>query len=155
MELVLEYPIDVVVKRSDGEETLHIVYRYPTKKEEKEFRKIEKKILDLLKRYRKLGSEISVLDKKIEYAEKREDWEAAEKYVDQKQKLEEEYEQLLEALDKEGGQDIAEVVNRKKFDVLVSGEDKERLKEIADVVGYTRIMTQLDTEREKLEGKRS
>lgn len=153
MELVLEYPINVVVKRSDSEEKLKVVYRYPTKKEEKEFREIEKKLLGLMKRSRKLHSSLEAIEKKIEYAEKRGDWEAAEKHLNKKQKLEEEYEKLLEELEQEGGQDIGEVISKKKFEVLVGGEDKEKLQELAEIVGYTRIVSQLDKERGELEGK--
>ena len=153
MELVLEYPINVVVKRSDSEEKLKVIYRYPTKKEEKELREIEKKLNGLIKRSRKLNSALITVEKKIEYAEKRSDWEAAEKHLSKKQKLEEEYEKLVEEIEKEGGDDIVEIINKKRFEILVGGEDKKKLQELAEIVGYTKIVAQLDKERDELEGK--
>jgi len=154
MKLTLDVPIEVKVEE-DGKvkEILKVTFRYPTKQEEKEFKAFEKEVKDLFRKITKLDKQLRTLDKKIEYAEKREDFEKAEKLLDEKEKIETKLEKLAEEFEAKGGENYPEEIAKKSFNLLVGGDDKERLKQYAEMVGYLKIMDLLREERDKIEKK--
>jgi ABC-type Fe3+-citrate transport system substrate-binding protein len=156
--MVLSIDNKIEIKIQEGgeiKETLEVSYRYPTKKEEKELDNELEKIKKLVSELRKIGSKIESLEKRIEYAEKQGNFEKAEQLLDKKEKLETRLEKMQEEVESMGGADWAEAINKKTFEMLVSGEGKERLREYAEAMGYTKIMAELNKARAELEGKQS
>jgi len=154
MKLTLDVPIEVKVEENGKvKETLKITFRYPTKQEEKEFSNLEKEIKGLFKKITKAERELNKLDKKIEYAEKLGDYKKAEKLFDKREEIENELEKLAEDFEAKGGENYPEELSKKSFELLVGGEDKEKLREYAEIVGYLKIMNLLRAERDKLEKK--
>jgi len=155
-KITLDVPI--IVKVQENGETikeLKVTYRYPTKKEEKEFDTFTKKMQDLAKKLAKLERRKKLLEKKQEYAEKSGDFEKAEKILDELEKIEKEAEKLVNEFEKNGGENFNEVISEKIFDVLVGGEDKEELRKIAERISFARVIDILTREREKIEKKQS
>ncbi len=156
--MILNIDNKIEIKIQEGgkiKETLEVSYRYPTKKEEKELDNELKRIKELIGELRKIGSKIESLEKRIEYAEKQENFEKAEQLLDKKEKLEAKLEKIQEEVEAMGGVDWSEAINKKTFEMLVSGKDKERLKEYAEAMGYTKIIAELNKTRAELEGKQS
>jgi hypothetical protein len=154
--ITLDVPL--AIKIQEGGKTikeLKITYRYPTKQEEKEFDTFTKNMQTLAKKLSKLDRERKILGKKQEYAEKAGDFIKAEKLLDKLEKLENEAEKLVGEFEKNGGENFQEVISEKIFNTLVGGEDKEKLREIAERVTYTRVIDLLTKERSEYEKKQS
>ena len=155
-KITLDVPIIVKVQENGNiTQELKVTYRYPTKKEEKEFNELTKRMQDLAKKLSKLERKKNILDKKQEYAEKSEDFEKAEKLLDDVEKIEKEAEKLIAEFEKNGGDNFNEVLSEKIFESLVGGEDKKALEEIATRIGFGRIIEILNKERDEIEKKQS
>ncbi len=153
-ELVLGVPIDV--KITDGGkvvQTLHVTYRYPTKKEDKEFKELIKKIGELEEKTKKLLREHEHLTKKQRYAEELGEFEKAEKLQAKIEKVEKELDKTIEELKEYGGEEREEFLAKRAFELFVGGEDVEKLREYAEMMSYRKIIDLLTKERTKIEKK--
>jgi len=156
MILEIDNKIEVEIKEGGKtKEKLEVSYRYPTKKDEKELEEEMKRIKKLFKEMTKLAKKISSLEKRIEYAEKRGDYEKAEKLFEEKEKLEAKGDKLSADIEEAGGEEWAENISKRRFDLLVGGKDVDRLREYAEAMSYTRVLAELDAARREIEGKRS
>ena len=154
--ITLDVPLTIKVQEGGKTvEELKITYRYPTKKEEVEFDTFTKNMQALAKKLSKLDRERKILEKKQEYAEKAEEFTKAEKLLDKLEKLENDAEKLVDEFEKNGGENFQEVISEKIFNILVGGGDKEKLKEIAERVTYTKVIDLLTKERGEYEKKSS
>ena len=156
MKITLDVPIEVkIAENGKTKETLKVTFRRATKEEEKQFEKIQKDALNLYKKINKLQRERNFFEKKMEFAEKEENYKKAEKYLDEINKIDEELEKLQEEFEEKGGLNWAEEIAKKTFDFLVGGEDKEKLREYAERLSYSKVIDLLSKERDKIEGKQS
>ncbi len=154
--ITLDVPIKVKVQENGKViEALEVTYRYPTKKEQKEFDEFSKNMKELARKLQKLESKANILDKKIEFAEKSGDYKKAEKLLDEKERLENEAEILLSEFEENGGFDFSEKLSEKMFNVLVGGKDKEKLEEYAIRIGFEKVVSLLNKERDEYEKKQS
>jgi len=154
MVLYLDQKIEVEIKESGRiKEKLEITYRYPTKEEEKELKSELKRIKKLIDELTKLNKKIDSLQKRIEYAERLGEFKKAEELLDKKEALESKVEKITQDVEKAGGENWGEEIAKKRFEMLVGGKDYAKLQEIAEVVGYTKVLAELDRAREELEGK--
>jgi hypothetical protein len=154
--ITLDVPLTIKVQEGGKTiEKLEITYRYPTKKEEKEFDTFTKNMRNLTKKLSKINRERILLEKKQEYAEKTEDFIKAGKLLDKLEKLETEAEKLVNEFESNGGENFQEVISEKIFNTLVGGEDKEKLKELAERISYSKIINLLTKERNEYEKKQS
>ena len=152
--ITLDTPL--VIKIQEGgevKEELKITFRYPTKEEEKEFKTFTDKMQKVLKELRNLENKANTINKKLFYAEKTENYEKAEKLIDKKEKLTNESEKLLKIFEENGGDSFQENLSKKMFELLVNGKDKQKLDDIAQRIGYTKIIESLSKEREEVEKK--
>lgn len=156
MKITLDVPIEVkIAENGEVKETLKVTFRRATKEEEKQFEKIQKEALSLYKKISKLERERNFFLKKMEFAEKAEKFEEAEKWLDKINEIEEKLEKMQEDFEKKGGVNWGEEIAKKTFDLLVGGEDKEKLREYAERLSYSKIIDLLSKERDKIEGKQS
>jgi len=158
--LTLDVPIEVKIQENGKiREILKITFRYPTKDEEKKEKELLTNIKKIITETEKISRKSAIINKKIEYAEKKEDWDKAEKLLNEEEKLERELEKLEEELKKIIGNrdpnEYAEEIAKRQFDVLVGGEDKEKLREVAEIKGYKLVLDVLAKERDKLEKKQN
>ena len=93
MKITLDVPIEVkIAENGKVKETLKVTFRRATKEEEKQFDKIQKEALNLYKKISKLERERNFFLKKMEFAEKAEKFEEAEKWLDKINEIEEKLE---------------------------------------------------------------
>ena len=150
---LMTVPIKVVLKTGKKEETYNIEVREYERSERKALEKNDKKVKDLLYRLNRISSQYESAKKKAEYAEKLEDYKKALKFEERADELAEQLEAISEEVNKLGANDYAEKKAQKAYDLLISGEDKEALKEKAEGIGFDTIMRLIFDERQKVVGK--
>lgn len=157
MKLLLNFKIDIDVNEDNKpKEKLSIFFREFTKDEKKEHSQLEKKFKSIFKKAQKISRKQQNLEKKAELYELNSQYKesiAARTKIDS---LEEEVEQLDEELSQINGEDpveFGEESAKKRFDKLISGDDKEKLRAYAEGIGYASIMKSLDAEKVSLEKK--
>lgn len=157
MRINLDYKIDIEVQEGGKKkDKLSVFLREFTKAEKKEHEELRKKFERIFTKVQKIGKKQTVLQKKAELYELNEDYKSAIETVSKIEKLDAEIEVLIEELDEIGGgnqDEFAENSAKDRFDALVSGKDKEKLKELAEIKGYSTIMRELDIAKSELEKK--
>jgi hypothetical protein len=151
--LLMSVPVEVVVKDGKKKEKLHVEVREMTRDERKEADKVTKKYKDLSFRLERVSSALESAKKKAEYAEKLEDFKKALSFQEKVDEFQAQLEDLVEEVNKLGGDDFAQKQAKINFDRLVSGDGKERLEEIAEEKGYNTVMQLLWKAKAEVEGK--
>jgi hypothetical protein len=154
MKLSLDIKIPLEIQEGGKtKEKLEVFLREFTKQEKKDMEELMLKFKKLFKKLNKLSNKETSLDKKIELNEKLEKYEKALKLTDEKEKISEEIEQISEDIEELGGEDFEEEMAKKRFDLLISGNDKEKLREYCEIKGYSFIMQLLDKQKGEFEKK--
>ena len=154
MKLTLDVKIPLEIQEGGKlKEKLEVFYRDFTKKEKKELETLVEKFKNLFKRANKLSKKEVILNKKIDLCEKSDKFEKAFKFIEEKETLLADIEKLEDELESLGGDDFEEEMAKKRFDLLVSGNDKEKLREYAVIKGYSTILKILDTQKADIEKK--
>lgn len=157
MKILLDYKIEIVVKKGDKvQEQLSVFYREFTQAEKKEQEVQKKQFEKIFKKIQKIGRKDAALDKKAELYQLNGDIEKALKAIDDKEALAEEIDELQDELEAIGGEDqqaYAESIAKNRFDTLVSGKDLEKLVGYAETKGYISMMRSLDVAKVELEKK--
>ena len=159
MKIQLDYKIDIDIREQNkSKEKLCVYFREFTRDEKAKQKATEKKFLDIFKKAQKTLKKQSALEKKSELFELNRDYEKSIKALDEKEKLEDKAEELFEELEAIGGEDqeaFAEELAKNRFEMLVSGKDKEKLQTYAEIKGYVSLMRDLDVAKAELEKKLS
>ena len=159
MKIQLDHKIVIQVKEGNKtKEELTIFYREFTQAEKKKQEVLKKQFEKIFKKAQKIGKKESALDKKAELYELSGEYEKALKSINDKDKLEDELEKLMDELDELGGGDqeaFAEKTAKYRFDILVSGKDKDKLLGYAEIKGYAQLLRGLDVAKAELEKKPS
>jgi len=151
MKIQLDYNINVdIVSSTNEDKKLKVVVRDFTNKENNEHRKSYKQFDKLVGESRKLERNIAKINKQIILFEQMGEPEKVIKALDKKEVLETKVENLITKLDELGGNEFYEHQAESKFDLLVSGEDYDALRDVAEVVGFIRVMSELDKAKEEL-----
>lgn len=159
MKIQLNYKIDIDIKEGNKtKQKLFILFREFTKDEKKKQKQLEKKFFDIFKQAQKLEKKQNILDKKAELYELNGEYEKSIKAIEEKELLDKKAEELFDELEELGGGDqdsFMEELAKSRFDMLVSGGDKDKLESIAESIGYATLMTKLDKAKAELEKKLS
>jgi len=156
--MLLSLDVKIPLEIQEGgktKEKLEVYYRDYTKEEKKEFDEVVKNFKELFVKVSKYGQQESSLDKKIELSEKIGDYKKAFALVEEKDKLQVKIEDLADELETLGGEDFEEKMSKKRFDTLISGEDKEKLREYAQIRSYKIIIGLMDEQKAEFEKKQS
>ncbi len=152
--LSLDAKIDVdIQQRGESKETLTVYLRDYTKEESKQFEKLKKKFKDLSKKAQKLVAKANSVEKKMSLYEKAEKFDKAIEMADASDKLIVELDEITEGVEKLGGDEFYEKMAKESFDIRLSGDGKEQLREYAESKGYSFIMKFLEEEKEDIEKK--
>ena len=159
MKIQLDYKIDIEVRESNkSKEKLSIFFREFTRDEKLKQKTTEKKFLDIFKKAQKIIKKQSTLEKKAELFELNGDYEKSLKALDEKDALDVKEEEIFAELEEIGGEDqeaFSEELAKSRFEMLVSGKDKDKLKSYAEIKGYVSLMHDLDVAKVELEKKQS
>jgi len=159
MKIQLDYKIDIDVREGNkSKEKLSIFFREPTRDEKLKQKTLEKKFVDIYKKAQKNINKQHSLEKKAELYELNSDYDKSLRAIEEKETLEEKAESLFEELEEIGGEDqdaFAEEIAKQRYEMLVSGKDKEKLEVYAEVKGYVALMRDLDVAKAELEKKQS
>jgi len=154
MKLTLDVKIPLeILEGGKTKEKLEVFYRDFTREEKKEREELVAKFTKLFKQANKLQKKEESLNRKIKLNEKIGDFKKALKLEEEKDKLHEEMEALSEQIEELGGDDFKEELAKKRFDLLVSGKDKEKLREYCEIKGYMTILSLMDAKRAEIEKK--
>ena len=156
MKIALDYEIPVEV-RENGKtiKELKVWFRELTAKEKKELTKKAKEFFELQKRLNRIERKGPTLQKKADAYNKLEKLEKEIEVLEQIEQLDDELSEIEEQITKLAGDDFAETQAKKSFDLRVSGDDKEKLDELAQRIGYTKILQMLEESKEGLLEKAS
>ena len=153
-KIMMSVPVAVeIVDKKKKKEVLKVEVRTLTKEERKERSSLEEKYRDLSTALNKKSSKIESIAKKREYSEKLEKYDDALSYQEKMDILMEEIEDITKEVLELGGDDFFEKIAQENFELLISGEGKERLAEIAEIKGYTMVNNLLYKARDEVEGK--
>jgi len=153
-KIMMSVPVTVeIVDKKKKKEVLKVEVRTLTKEERKERSSLEEKYRDLSTSLNKKSSKIESIAKKREYSEKLEKYDDALSYQEKMDILMEEIEDITKEVLELGGDDFFEKIAQENFELLISGEGKERLAEIAEIKGYTMVNNLLYKARDEVEGK--
>lgn len=152
INLNVKIPIEIQ-ENGKTKEKLEVFYRDYTKDEKKEFEKIVNRFRALFKKALKIEQKEKILSKKIELSEKSEDYKQSLKYLKEQEKLQGELNALAEEIEGLGGDAFEEKMSKKRFDTLLSGKDKEKLREYTEAKGYEFVMNAIDAQRTEIEKK--
>ena len=159
MKIQMDYKIDIeVLEGNKSKEKLSVFYREPTREEGLEQKATEKAFVDIYKKAQKIERKQSSIDKKAELYELNGDYDKSIRAIEKKEKLEDELEVLyndLEAIGGENQETFAEELAKQRFEILISGKDKDTLDKYSQVKGYVKIMQDLDVAKHELEKKQS
>lgn len=154
MKLTLDVKIPLeILEGGKTKEKLEVFYRDFTREEKKEREELVAKFTKLFKQANKLQKKEESLNRKIKLNEKIGDFKKALKLEEEKDKLHEEMEALSEQIEELGGDDFKEELAKKRFDLLVSGDDKEKLREYCEIKGYMTILSAMDAQKAEIEKK--
>ena len=151
--LLMSVPVEVIIKDGKKKEKLHVEVRDMTREERKEAEKVTKKYKDLSYRLNRISSSLESAEKKAVYAEKLEDFKKALSFQEKADEFKSQLDDVVKEVNKLGGDDFAEKQAKLNFERLVSGEDKERLSQIAEEKGYNTVMRLLFDAKREVEGK--
>jgi hypothetical protein len=156
MKLALDVEIEVKVTEGGAEkETIVIFLREFTAKEQKDRKALIDKFNALFKKAQKLEKKQRRHEKSIDLLEAAGRPEDALIKVKESEKLDADLEAISKELENLGGNDFAETEARKRFDALVGGNGKEKLRSYAEIKGYVTVMRLLDVEKAAIEKKQS
>ena len=157
MKIQLDYEIKIEVKEGNKtKENLKVFFREFTQAEKKEHDSLSKQFEKIFKKAQKIGKKEALLSKQAELFELAGDYEKSLKVLDSKSILDDELEKLIDEVEAIGGEDkeeFAEKAAKDRFNKIVSGDDKEKLREYAVVKSYVSIMRDLDIAKRELEKK--
>lgn len=157
MKIQLNYKIDIdILEGNKKKDKLTIFYREFTKDEKAKQKQLEKKFIDIFKKAQKIVKKQAALEKKAELYELNSEYDKSIKAIDTKEDFEEKAQELFDELEAIGGEDqdaFAEELAKSRFDMLVSGKNKDDLENIAQSIGYANLMYKLDTAKTELEKK--
>ncbi len=159
MKIQLDYQIDIEIREGNKtKEKLSVFYREFTRDEKAQVKKMEKAFVDIFKKAQKIAIKQGSLERKAELLERSGEYEKALAALEEKEKLEAKAEKLYQKLEEIGGEDqnaFAEELAKNRFEMLVSGDDKEKLRTYAEIKGYAALMHDLDVVKVELEKKQS
>ena len=149
LELDTKLEIDI---REGGKskEKMTIFIRDYTKEESKKFSKLKDKFLNLIKLSKKLSYKASSIDRKMDLYEKAEKFDKAVEMAEASDKIMSDIDKVTNDVEALGGDDFYEERAKESFNVRVSGEGKEALREYAETKGYLFIMTFIEKEKESV-----
>ena len=154
MKLTLDVEIPIEVQEGgELKESLRVFFRDYTKKEKKELDALRDKLKALYKKANKLLVQVEITEQKIHLYDKMGESEKALEFVKQKERFIKSAENIQDEILALGGEKFEEKLAKKRFDLLVSGEDKEKLRKYAEIKGYGAILNVLDMQKEKIEKK--
>lgn len=156
MLLSLDVKIPLEIKEGGKtKEKLEVYYRDYTKDEKKEFDEVVKSFKELFLKVTRYGQKEESLNKRIELSEKMGKYENTYKLIEEKDELQKKVEDIALELDKLGGDEFEEKMAEKRFNTLISGEDKEKLREYAQIRSYKTILSLIDEQKAEFEKKQS
>lgn len=156
MLLSLDVKIPLEIKEGGKtKEKLEVYYRDYTKDEKKEFDEVVKSFKKLFLKVTRYGQKEESLNKRIELSEKMGKYENTYKLIEEKDELQKKVEDIALELDKLGGDEFEEKMAEKRFNTLISGEDKEKLREYAQIRSYKTILSLIDEQKAEFEKKQS
>ena len=147
MKLTLEWPIDVIVERADGVEELHVTFRDMTAKERAAHAEKSRQITQLIRDAQRLSAASEILQQRKSVASPEE----LPALLDREEDLIAKLDAVTERI--EAAESELEEVAKERFDLCVSGPDADRLREVAEAVGYRTVVTSLQEEAARLSGK--
>jgi len=154
MKLTLDVKIPLEIQEGgETKEKLEIFYRDYTVKEKRELEKIIAKFKQLFKKANKLSKKEMTLNKKIDLCEKADQFDKALGFIEERERIYETSEELDEELELLGGDSFEEKMAKKRFNLLVNGSDKEKLRDYAEIKGYITILKALDFKKAEFEKK--
>ena len=159
MNIVLDHKILIDVKEGNKTKSkLSIFLREFTKQESLERSAVVKKFNGIYKKIKKIGRKQELFRDKKELLQLNKEYEKSLKVVDDLELIDKDIERLEDELTEIGGEDQSEFMEesaKNRFELVVSGNDKEKLAELAEIKGYLFIMQALDAEKVALEKKQS
>ena len=152
MELYLDLPITVVLKRSGAEdEELEITVR-DTPPESGE---MMEQLRELKRQIDRHSARAALLPEKKELAKAAGDTKTLKALIKEEEKLIRKLERLTEQVEEISAPEVLERIAKERFDATVSGPGAARLREAAEEIGYRRIMTAIAEEVAAAGKKRS
>ena len=159
MKIQLDYKIDIDVREGNkSKEKLSVFFREFTPEEKAQQKVLEKKFVDIYKKVQKIAKKQASYEKKASLLELNAEYDKSIQTLNEIETLEAEAENLIEKLEEIGGEDqeaFAEELAKNRFEVQVSGKDKEKLETYASIKGYVALMHDLDVAKVELEKKQS
>ena len=160
MKIQLDYKINIEVREGGKKkDALCVFYREFTKAEKKEYEELVRKFTGMFRKSQKISKKQATLNKKIELFENSNQNEKALECIEKLEELDEELEaiedEIIEIAGGENENDFAEKSAKERFEIVVSGKDKEKLEQLAEIKGYVEIMSLLDKAKSELEKKQS
>ncbi len=159
MKIILQHEITIeIVEGSADKESLKITYSEPTKAQKIDHKKSLLQYQKLRKDIRKISSKSILLNKKLILLDKSEKLDESLKVIENLEFLHEKAQKLEDSLEELIGGDeesFSESMEKSKFDDLVSGDDKEKLRIYAEQKGYVSILNSLNSAKAELEKKPS
>jgi hypothetical protein len=131
LDMLNEFSIDVV--GNDGKKTLKGTFRDLTKAEKKDFDKKTEELNNKNKTLQKKLRKIKQLEELIEIDKELKFHTEVRKNTLEKQKIENEFEDIDDV------EEESEKLMKERFDICLSGEDADEIKNIAEVAGYRRV----------------
>lgn len=152
MKLNLDYELKIeIMEKGKKKSTLNIFYREPTKAERKEEQKKFKEFNKLNKKLNSIRLKAPNLQKKADLLTDMGKRTEALAVVEQIEAKADELEAILEEMETFGGDDFAETQAQERFEKLVSGKDVEKLKDIAESIGYVKMTDKLESAKADLQ----
>ena len=154
MKINLDVKIIVEIEENGKDkESLSIFLREFTKVESKEYKTLFKEFSGFVRKSEKLERQLKSTNKRLNIAGKMDDNDLSLKLLDKIDKIENDLDKVRDDLEKLAGDNFEESMAEKSFNLLVSGDGKEKLKEYAEIKGYSNIMSSLRKAKEDIEKK--
>ena len=154
MKLNLDYELKIeIMEKGKKKSTLNIFYREPKKTERKDEQKKFKEFKKLDKKLNSIQLKAPSLQKKYDLLVEMKKNEEALVVMEQIEAKSNELEEIIDEMEAFGGDDFAETQAQERFDKLVSGKDAEKLKEIAESIGFVKMLDNLEREKADLQKK--
>lgn len=150
---MMSIPVKLEIINGKKKTTLEVEIRKFSKEEHKERAAIQKTYKTLSSSLTKKNAKLESVQKRRDYSEKLEKFNDALEFQEKMDSLTSELDVLIEEVEAIGGDDFFEKTAQETYEILVSGKDKEKLAEIADVATYGYINDKLNEARVEAEGK--
>ncbi|WP_331774055.1 hypothetical protein [Sulfurospirillum sp. 1612] len=150
ISLDVKIPIEIT-QNGEKQESLVVFYRDYTLKEKEEIDTLTADFKKLFIRANKLEQKESILSKKFELLKKMQKFERAFEISEEMDQLTIDAEDLNIEIEKLRGDDFEETMAKKRFDMLIFGEDKDKLREYAERTSYKMILSAIDKEKGNIE----